>query len=89
MIFQHKIDILTYNNNKKFTIQYIKEELDKFTLDFVTQMSVYISRVNDRIIKTFEEIEKEEEATTAVGNNDVEVSSAYFRKGGGIYNYGL
>ena len=46
-------------NNKKFTIQYTKEELDKITLDFVTQMSVYISRVNYRIIKTLEEIEKE------------------------------
>ena len=47
--------------NKKFTIQYTKEELDMITLDFVTQMSRYIARVNDRIIKTLEEIEKETE----------------------------
>jgi len=51
-------------NKKLFTIQYTKEELDKITLDFVTQMTNYIARVNNhRIIKTFEEIEKEE--TTA------------------------
>ena len=48
------------NNNKKFTVQYTKVELDKITLDFVTQMSRYIARLNDRIIKTLEEIEKEE-----------------------------
>ena len=29
------------------------------TLDFVTEMSRYIERVNNRIIKTLEEIEKE------------------------------
>jgi hypothetical protein len=34
--------------------------LDKITLDFVTQMSKYITRVNNRIIKTLDEIEKEE-----------------------------
>jgi hypothetical protein len=34
--------------------------LDKITLDFVTQMSKYIARVNNRIIKTLDEIEKEE-----------------------------
>lgn len=44
-----------------FTIQYTKEELDKITLDFVTQMNVYIDKVNNQILKTFEEIEKEEE----------------------------
>lgn len=42
---------------KSFTIQYTKEELDKITLDFVTQMNEYIARVNNRIIQTFEEIE--------------------------------
>ncbi len=47
--------------NKKFTIQYTKEELDMITLNFVTQMSKYIARVNNRIIKTLEEIEKEAE----------------------------
>ena len=47
------------NNEKKFTIQYTKEELDKITLDFVTQMNKYIARVNDRILNTFKEIEKE------------------------------
>ena len=34
--------------------------LDKIALDFVTQMSKYIARVNNRIIKTLDEIEKEE-----------------------------
>lgn len=51
----------TDNTNKKFTIQYTKEELDKITLDFVTKMNEYIARVNSRIIRTFEEIEKEAE----------------------------
>ena len=54
----NKIDNI---ENKKFTIQYTKEELDTITLNFVTQMSRYIARVNDRIIKTLEEIEKETE----------------------------
>jgi hypothetical protein len=45
---------------KLFTIQYTKEELDKITLDFVTQMSKYIARLNNRIIKTLDKIEKEE-----------------------------
>lgn len=49
------------NIEKKFTIQYTKEELDKITLDFVTQMNQYIDRVNDHILKTIEEIEKEVE----------------------------
>jgi hypothetical protein len=44
---------------KLFTIQYTKKELDKITLDFVTQMNIYIARVNDRILKTLEEIENE------------------------------
>jgi hypothetical protein len=43
-----------------FTIEYTKEEPDKITLDFVTQMNKYIARVNNRIITTLEEIEKEE-----------------------------
>jgi hypothetical protein len=47
-------------DKKLFTIQYTKEELDKITLDFVTQMNNYIARVNDRILKTIEEIEKKE-----------------------------
>ena len=48
------------NTNKKlFTIQYTKEDLDEITLHFVTQMNVYIARINDRILETFEEIEKE------------------------------
>jgi hypothetical protein len=54
--------------NKRFTIQYTKEELDKITLGFVTQINMYIARVNNRIIKTFNEIEKEVDAA-----NDVEV----------------
>jgi hypothetical protein len=52
---------MTFEEETKFIIQYTKEELDKITLDFVTQMNEYIARVNDRILKTFEEIEKEEE----------------------------
>lgn len=52
---------------KLFTIQYTKKELDKITLDFVTQMNNYIARVNDRIIlKTLEEIEKEETTVVVV-----------------------
>jgi len=54
--------------NKRFTIQYTKEELDKITLGFVTQINMYIARVKNRIIKTFNEIEKEVDAA-----NDVEV----------------
>ena len=38
--------------NKKFTIQYTEEELDKIILDFVTQLSKYIAKVTNRIIKT-------------------------------------
>ena len=38
--------------NKKFTIQYTQEELDKIILDFVTQLSKYIIKVTNRIIKT-------------------------------------
>lgn len=38
-----------------------KEELDKITLDFVTQMNEYIAKVNNRILKTMEEIEKDAE----------------------------
>jgi hypothetical protein len=53
--------IVPNNENKRFTIQYTKEELDQITLNFVTQMSKYIARVNNRIIKTLEEIEKEVE----------------------------
>ncbi|MDF2736686.1 MAG: hypothetical protein K0S93_542 [Nitrososphaeraceae archaeon] len=52
------------NSKRLFTIEYTREELDKITLDFVTQMNNYIASVNNRIIKTLEEIEKEE--TTAV-----------------------
>jgi hypothetical protein len=31
--------IVPNNENKRFTIQYTKEELDQITLNFVTQMS--------------------------------------------------
>jgi hypothetical protein len=48
-------------DNRRFTIQYTKEELDKIQHDFVTQMNKYIDRVNNRIINTIEEIEKEVE----------------------------
>jgi hypothetical protein len=53
----------TNNENKdqykKFTIQYTKKELDQIQSEFVEQMNKYIARVNNRIIKTLEEIEKE------------------------------
>ena len=49
--------VLTNNENKDqykklFTIQYTKKELDQIQSEFVEQMSKYIPRVNDRIIKT-------------------------------------
>ena len=51
---------LFYNSNKKlYTIKYTKEQLDQITLDFMTQIDKYIDRVNDHILKTFEEIENE------------------------------
>jgi hypothetical protein len=52
---------LDNNGNNKFTIQYTKEELDKIQHDFVTQINKYISRVNNRILKTMEEIVHEVE----------------------------
>jgi hypothetical protein len=63
--------IPTDNENKDqykklFTIQCTKEELDKITLDFVTQMNKYIARVNDRILKTLEEIENETEVVVEI-----------------------
>lgn len=56
----------TNNENKDqykklFTIQYTKKELDQIQSEFVEQMNKYIARVNNRIIKTLEEIEKEAE----------------------------
>jgi gas vesicle protein len=54
------------NENKKFTIQYTKEELDKIQNDFLNEISKYIARVNNRIIKTIEEMEKEVEDTEKV-----------------------
>ena len=62
-----RLMIVPNNENKIlfFTIQYTKKELDQIQSEFVEQMrSKYIARVNNRIIKTLEEIEKEE--TTAV-----------------------
>ena len=44
---------------RKYTIQYTAEELDKIQRDFVTQMDKYFDRVNDRILNTLEKIEKE------------------------------
>jgi hypothetical protein len=43
--------------SKTFTIQYT--ELDKIQSEFVEQMSKYIYRVNNRIIKIIQEIEKD------------------------------
>ena len=48
-------------DNKKFTIQYTKDELDKIQNDFLEQLSEYIARVNNRILRTMEEIEKDAE----------------------------
>jgi hypothetical protein len=65
-----------YNvENKKllFTIQYTKKELDQIQSEFVEQMNKYIARVKNRIIKTLEEIEKEETITLVV----TEKSSSY------------
>jgi transcriptional regulator of heat shock response len=57
------IVVPTNNENKdqykKFTIQYTKKELDQIQSEFVEQMNKYIARVNNRTIKTLEEIEKE------------------------------
>jgi hypothetical protein len=53
------LTIVPNNENKRFTIQYTKKELDQIQNEFVEQMSKYIARVNNRIIKTLEEIEKE------------------------------
>jgi hypothetical protein len=65
-----KLMILSKTDNenkyldKKFTIQYTKKELDQIQSEFVEQMSKYIARVNNRIIKTLEEIEKETTVVT-------------------------
>jgi hypothetical protein len=64
------------NNNSiidpsnKFTIQYTKEELDKIQVDFLEQISKHIARVNNRILKTLQYIEKE--AAIEVTNDDDE-----------------
>jgi hypothetical protein len=42
------------NKNKKFTIQYTKEELDKIQDDFVEHINKYIVLINNCIIKTIE-----------------------------------
>ena len=49
------------DHKKLFTIQYTKEELDKIQANFLEQINKYIARVNNRIIKTIEELEKEAE----------------------------
>jgi hypothetical protein len=61
-----------------FTIQYTKEELDKITLDFVTQMNNYIARVNDRIIKTLEEIENETEVVEVFPSTSTTTTSSQY-----------
>ena len=55
----NNIDNINENKKLLFTIQYTKKELDQIQSEFVEQMSKYIARVNNRIIKTLEEIEKE------------------------------
>ena len=67
----------TNNENKDhykklFTIQYTKKELDQIQSEFVEQMSKYIARVNNRIVKTLEEIEKETIVTTGKSSSSKE-----------------
>jgi len=65
MVEKEVLNNANNNNNSnidpsnKFTIQYTKEELDKIQVDFLEQVSKYIARVNNRILKTFQDIEKE------------------------------
>ncbi|MGI9012608.1 MAG: hypothetical protein ACR2F1_15670 [Nitrososphaeraceae archaeon] len=70
ILFDWRVQLMmivpTNNENKDqykklFTIQYTKKELDQIQSEFVEQMNKYIARVNNRIIKTLEEIEKEAE----------------------------
>ena len=61
------------NENKKFTIQYTKKDLDQIQSEFVEQMSKYIARVNNRIIQTLEGIEEKETTTVVTGKS----SSSY------------
>ena len=72
----NKIDNI---ENKKllFTIQYTKKELDQIQSEFVEQMSKYIARVNDRIIKTLEEIEKETTAVVVTGKSSYKEDDDY------------
>ena len=64
MIVPKTNNIDNIENKKLFTIQYTKKELDQIQSEFVEQMSKYIARVNNRIIKTLEDIEKETTAVT-------------------------
>ena len=48
------------NSNRRFTIEYTKEELDKIQYDFLQQLGEYIARVNNQILKTMEEIKKQQ-----------------------------
>jgi hypothetical protein len=66
MIVPKTNKIYNIKNKKLFTIQYTKEELDKIQQEFLQQLSEYMARVNNRIIKTMEEIEKEEVAVAVV-----------------------
>jgi hypothetical protein len=59
MIVPKTNNIDNIENQKFYTIQYTKKELDQIQSKFVEQMNKYIARVNNRIIKTLEEIEKE------------------------------
>ena len=61
----NNIDNINENKKLLFTIQYTMKELDQIQSEFVEQMrSKYIARVNDRIIRTLEEIEKETTVVT-------------------------
>ena len=57
--------------NNKFTIQYTKEELDKIQIDFLEQISNYIARINNHVLRTLQEIEKE--AAIELEDDEVEV----------------
>jgi hypothetical protein len=65
----------TNNNEKKFTVQYTKKELDQIQSEFLEQMNKYIVRVNDGILKTLEEIENETEVVVEVFPSSTTTSS--------------
>jgi mannitol-1-phosphate/altronate dehydrogenase len=69
MIVPKTNNIDNIENQKFYTIQYTKKELDQIQSKFVEQMNKYIARVNNRIIKTLEEIEKETAVVVITGKS--------------------